>query len=255
MRLWNISAILVFIAIIMISCAPDEHAGQSANPQDAGISTTSAAKPVQRQPSATSSTSTTTTPDVPGFKPYPPLWEAANSQGAMWTGYALQVVEGEASSLLDGAQDIGQFCPRYYQLNTQEKANFWVYLMSTVAKYESDFKPTDRYREPGMGVDPITHQHVESEGLLQLSYQDERGRPFCKFDWSHDKSLAANSPQKTILNPLTNLECGIDILAQQVREHHRISINAGAYWSTLETGNRYGKIPQIRALTHKIPFC
>jgi hypothetical protein len=250
MRLWNISAVLAFAAIMLISCAPGEHSGEQQ------VSATSAAKAVQRQPSTASTQPTITTPSVSaGFKPYPPLWEAANSQGAMWTGYAFQVVGGEAANLLDGAQDIGQFCPRYYQMNTQQKINFWVYLMSAVAKYESDFKPTDRYIEPGMGTDPITHQRVVSEGLLQLSYQDERGRTFCKFDWDHDRGLPTKSPQKTILNPLTNLECGIDILAQQVREHHRISVNAGAYWSTLETGNRYGKIPQIRALTHKIPFC
>jgi hypothetical protein len=160
-----------------------------------------------------------------------------------------------ASALLPGTQDMNEFCPRYSSLNTQQRVNFWAYLISIVAKYESDFKPTSRYRETAMGKDPITHAQVESEGLLQLSYQDSEGRPFCKFNWAHDRMLAVTSESRTILDPFKNLECGIDILAQQVRVQHRIAVTHGAYWSTLVPGGAHGKIPQIQALTRKIPFC
>jgi hypothetical protein len=49
---------------------------------------------------------------------------------------------------------------------------------------------------------------VRSEGLLQLTYEDQT-RYGCDFDWDVDKTLKADDPAKTILQPKNNLECGV----------------------------------------------
>jgi hypothetical protein len=129
-------------------------------------------------------------------------------------------------------------------------------LISAVAKYESNFKATTRFKEPGMGTDPVTGAPVYSEGLLQLSYQDARTHKFCAFDWERDRKLPLADPRRTILDPMINLKCGILILANQVKRYNRISILSGAYWSVLRPpGANYSKVLQIRALTRKLSFC
>lgn len=196
--------------------------------------------------------------DVVAYKPYPPLWEDARpDDGPQWSDYVYNLVksEGVAESLLPGSQDITDFCPNYKNLSNDQRANFWAVLVSGVVKYESAFNPLNRYQESTMGTDPITGQPVYSEGLLQLSYQDIQGYPFCQFDWSKDKYLSPKDPNKTILNPYINLDCGIRILASQVHRRGRIALSSGVYWSTLKVNGRYNKLPQIEAITKAIPFC
>lgn len=147
------------------------------------------------------------------------------------------------------------FCPKYQSLDNNQRANVWAALFSGVAKYESAYSPTSRYQETTMGTDPITQQPVWSEGLLQLSYQDIQGFPFCDFDWSKDKSLNPTDPNKTILDPYKNLYCGVGIMAKQITRKGLITVSSGAYWSTLKSGGRYQQIAGISAIVKKIPFC
>ena len=106
-----------------------------------------------------------------------------------------------------------------------------------------------------MGTDPVTHQHVYSEGLLQLSYQDSLNYSFCnEFDWKKDRHLSPGDPRKTILDPFKNLSCGIQILNRLVQRHQLVAFGSGNYWSTLMP-NGYGKVRSIKALTHQIAFC
>jgi hypothetical protein len=184
----------------------------------------------------------------------PPLWEAERPQdGADWTEFTLAILQSNGSNLLAGSKDISSFCPTYQTLSLNRKLNFWAYLISAVTQYESGFKPTTRFREAGMGQDPITGQHVHSEGLLQLSYQDRNPYPFCnEFDWSVDRNLAPTDPKKTIFDPHKNLRCGIRILNQLVGDTGFISFK-GHYWSTLKPRN--SSMRAIQALTNKISFC
>ncbi len=141
-------------------------------------------------------------------------------------------------------------------LELEQKISFWVYLVSSVAQFESKFDPNLRYKETKLGTDPITKQPVFSEGLLQLSYQDVLKYPYCdKFDWNKDRHLRPNSPKKTIFDVEKNLTCGIRILNQQVRDHHLIAYHDDQYWSTLMPGNSHNKIFEIQKLTTAIPFC
>jgi hypothetical protein len=196
-------------------------------------------------------------PPATNFRHYPPLWEGRHRDGVMWTNYLTQLIANTlAAKLLPGSRDVKNFCPKYQSLNTDQRVNFWIYLVSAVVKFESGFDPTNRSREHGMGTDPITGQQVHSEGLLQLSYQDIQGRKqHCEFDWGRDKHLPPRSPQKTILDPLKNLKCGINILANQIQNQGLIATTRRVYWSVLNPEGQYSKVPQIQALTKKIPFC
>ncbi|MGZ3710606.1 MAG: hypothetical protein ACXVBE_02575 [Bdellovibrionota bacterium] len=185
------------------------------------------------------------------------LWEKPHPQtGPDWTSYAMGVVRDHGANLLVGTTDMASFCPAYSSLNQDQKISFWVYLVSAVTKYESGFDPTNRYKESTMGTDPVTKQPVYSEGLLQLSYQDQRNYSFCnEFDWNKDKLLAARDPKKTILDPYKNLKCGIQILNKIVGIHHAIAFGSGHYWSTLMTTSSHNQLKGIKALTNQVLFC
>ncbi len=185
------------------------------------------------------------------------LWETAQPKaGKAWTDHAFQVVQTYGASLKAGPQDVTTFCPSYYSLSEEQKVSFWVYFVSAITKYESGFDPLSRMREPGLGTDPVTGQHVSSEVLLQLSYQDSRNYSFCNvLDWNADRHLSPNDPRKTILDPFKNLSCGIRILDRQVQRHHLIAFGTGNYWSTLKPNGSHGQVAAIKALTHQILFC
>ncbi len=183
-----------------------------------------------------------------------PLWEAKHPQsGGRWTEWTVQTLQADGSHLLAGSKDMSDFCPAYGSISTEQKLKFWTFLISAVAQYESGLEPTLRYRESSMGRDPVTGQHVYSEGLLQLSYQDRQAYPFCnEFDWQMDRSLTVTSPQRTIFDPHKNLRCGIRILDQIVGRNGRISFS-GHYWATLKPHNSAKRA--IQALTNQISFC
>jgi hypothetical protein len=84
--------------------------------------------------------------------------------------------------------------------------------------------------------DGVTGRFVRSEGLLQLTYEDQV-RYGCDFDWEHDRTLPADDPAKTILQPKNNLECGVKILAKQIIEQHKPLLSNTGYWATLRPDN------------------
>lgn len=235
--------ILIMVLFLATACAP---AGQSL-----------------REPVAGSSSDLEVEnggPSVPGGSVYrsePLLWEKARREGLYWSAMAYQIIGAEdvAAKLLPGSNDIHEFCPRYAALDEKRRANFWAYLISAMAKYESGFNPTSRYTETTMGVDPVTGKQVVSEGLLQLSYQDVQGYTYCKFDWLKDKLLGLSDPKRTILDPYINLDCGIRILAGQVAKKGAIGLKSGVYWAVLKVGGKYSKLPEITRLTQALPFC
>lgn len=184
-----------------------------------------------------------------------PIWESVDAGSRDWTLYSFGVVDTLGPALVAGSSDMDLFCPNYGHLTRNEKLNFWVYLASAVAKFESNENPADRFLESTMGKDPVTGQPVWSEGLLQLSYQDELAYKFCVFNWAADSKLSPTDPNKTILQPKTNLLCGLQILNQQIERVGKIGTITDVYWSTLKPGGKYTAIPKIEKLTNAIPFC
>jgi hypothetical protein len=193
---------------------------------------------------------------LPGYTAYPLAWESQKNDGKDWTRFLFELIQQQAPELIQGAEDVTLFCPRYFTLTTNERINFWGLLVSGIVKYESGFDPTSRMLEKTMGIDPVTGKQVYSEGLMQLSYQDSRNYEFCdQFDWSTDKHLAPNDPRKTILDPYKNLQCGVKILARQIRNKNRITVSKGVYWAVIRADGKRNKIAQISALTKRMPSC
>lgn len=193
---------------------------------------------------------------LPGYKAYPLAWEAKKADGKKWSAFLYDMILQQTPELIQGADDITLFCPRYNTLTTNERVNLWGLLISGIVKYESGFEPTSRMRETTMGTDPITGKQVFSEGLMQLSYQDSRNHEFCdQFDWDADKHLPPDDPRKTILDPYKNLHCGVKILAKQIRNKNRITLSKGIYWAVIRADGKRNKIAQISALTKKMPGC
>lgn len=134
--------------------------------------------------------------------------------------------------------DVRIFCHRFYELDEADKRAFWAYFFQALAGAEAGLDPTIRIRhtEPEVAViDKVTGRTVRSEGLLQLTYEDEQ-RYGCNFDWERDKKLKANDPSKTILRPENNLECGVKILKNQIIDQHKPLLSRSSYWSTLRPG-------------------
>ena len=135
-------------------------------------------------------------------------------------------------------RDVRRFCPRFYELSEEDKRAFWAYLFQALAGAEAGLDPTTRVRhtEPEVAViDKVSGRAVRSEGLLQLTYED-RDRYGCNFDWNHDKTLKPDDPDKTILDPKNNLECGVKILDNQIINQHKPLLSSTGYWATLRPG-------------------
>lgn len=132
--------------------------------------------------------------------------------------------------------DVRRFCPRFYEMSEVDKRAFWAYFFQALAGAEACLEPTSRVRHAERVVariDPVTGKIVRSEGLLQLSYWDEK-RYGCDFDWQKDKNLKPDDPDKTILQPKNNLDCGIKIMQNQILEQHLPLITRRSYWAPLQ---------------------
>lgn len=191
-----------------------------------------------------------------GATPLVPLsWEKSHPERKTWSSQVYGLIRNQLLVEFDSAQDVERFCPNYNALTDDQKANVWSELISAISFYESKWSPTSRMKENTLGIDPVTKQPVFSEGLLQLSYQDVLGYPYCKFDWKQDKALDPNDPRKTILDPGANLDCGTRILANQIKQRGKVVLSSGVYWAVLKEGGRYQKIEKISAMTKQLPFC
>ncbi len=135
-------------------------------------------------------------------------------------------------------RDVRRYCPRFYIMSEADKRAFWAYFFQALAGAEAGLDPKTRVRhtEPEVAVtDSVTRRAVRSEGLLQLTYEDQK-RYGCDFNWDADKTLLAKDPNKTILQPKNNLECGVKILTNQIIDQHKPLFSRTGYWSTLQPG-------------------
>jgi hypothetical protein len=185
-----------------------------------------------------------TTAPVPEMKPAPPTpidTKRAEIGGPMWDPEWDKIVELALPPEMLSSQvprDVRRFCPRFYELSEVDKRAFWAYFFQALAGAEGGLKPTSlvRHTQPVMEVkDEVTGAKGRTEGLLQLTYADQK-RYGCDFDWESDRKLKANDPARTILQPKNNLECGVTILDKQIIDAHKPLLSRSGYWSTLRPG-------------------
>lgn len=181
---------------------------------------------------------------VPATKAPPPTpldVEKSRTGGFVWDPAWNEVVEKALPPEMLShrvPRDVRRFCPCFYTMSETDQRAFWAYFFEALASAEAGLNPTTnvRHTEPEIAkVDPVTHEMIHSEGLLQLTYQDAV-RYDCNFDWEADKHLPAHDPSRTILTPENNLTCGLKILANQLFVLHRPLFSTRSYWSTLQPG-------------------
>lgn len=223
-------------------------------------------KPVKTKPMVTPSATKQETIVPPPAKPaitvfnfLPLVWEKTVKAAKEWSNMIYTIIKKEEPNLLGSniADDIEIFCPTYRALDEKQRLNFWGQFFAALAMHESGWNPTSQFVEKNISSkDSITKKQVVSEGLLQLSYQDQKNYPFdCGFDWSKDNALTQKDPTKTILNPYLNLRCGIKILTYQLKKYGRITLEKNVYWAVLKTNGKYSKIKEISKTTRALKIC
>jgi hypothetical protein len=133
---------------------------------------------------------------------------------------------------------VAQFCPRFGSMSEPDRRAFWAYFFQALAGAEAGLNATAdvQHTEPQVAVvDGVSHRMVRASGLLQLTYEDSR-RYGCEFDWRVDRHLPPHDPRKTILQPDSNLLCGVSILENQIVDRKKPVISLSSYWSTLRPG-------------------
>ena len=72
----------------------------------------------------------------------PPMAWDHRPEAPDWTRAGLRAVASHGQNLVSTVpQDIRKYCPGYVRASEQERAAFWVGLLSALAKYESTWRP------------------------------------------------------------------------------------------------------------------
>lgn len=180
-------------------------------------------------------------PEIPTAKGY----ELPNFN-QKWADFTVKAVKAQLANLNKGKEDMKRFCPKYNELNIDQQAIAWGYLISAMIKFESDYNVNSDYNESDGNV---------SRGLLQLSYGDQ----FCP------KSKAEGD----LHDPYINLACGIKIMGSYVARDSVIAaggyVKYGApapkglarYWAVLRVPDSKSKheLAEIIARSRKAPGC
>lgn len=175
-----------------------------------------------------------------------PLWEQKSTDYREWSDHVRRELHTLAPALLNHLpKDSGVYCPNYKNLTLIQREDFWIYLLSAMARYESNFNPDLKYKE---SFYDNNGKNVISRGLLQISIESSRGYN-CGF---------AN--ENEIHDPFKNLSCGLRILNKWMVNDGYIgsrvirSWRGGArYWSVLRSNGSSQKA--IVKLTKALNYC
>lgn len=140
-----------------------------------------------------------------------------------WNVFIADAIDHHGSILLQNDSlpkaQIMALCPQFFTATNDQKKAFWVLVFAGMIRYESGFDPKNRYLESN---------GIYSEGLLQLSYGDERGH----------RAMTIKKSLNNILDPKANLESGVAVLADQIRTKHILFTQTHYYWSVLTKRQR-----------------
>ena len=185
-------------------------------------------------------------PKAPALKPAPPTpidVKRAELGGPMWDPAWDKIIELAIPHQMLSAQmarQVRPFCPRFAAMSEADKRAFWAYFFQALAGAEGGLKVNSvaHHSQPEMQVkDSVAGTRGRTQGLLQLTYEDQK-RYSCDFDFEADRRLPVKDPERTILRPKNNLECGIRILQQELFDQHKPLLSRTQYWSTLQPGTR-----------------
>ncbi len=189
------------------------------------------AEPTPPKPSQPSRPPSNSTDYSNNLKNVIPLWENHSSQGKAWTEFVHRELELNGQNLLDVIPaDQNLFCANYSNLSEQQRKTYWVFLISSMVRFESNFNPAISFTE---GFNDSQGKPVVSRGLLQLSI--ESGNAYgCQFKSAQE-----------VHDPLKNLSCGVKILNRWLGRDGRIAGKVSSqwrggarYWSVLREGDK-----------------
>lgn len=258
MKQHNIKTILFVAALLTFTTTPAWSMGNKL-PGSGGSTTpkpspTPTPKPTPKpspspSPSPTPKPSPSPSPTVPPetVREAIPLWESKVADGKEWSTHVSNALDTLGQDMLDVIPaDKALFCPKYSSLSYGQRKQYWAYMLSSMVRFESNFKTDTKYTED---FNDSKGNKVVSRGLLQISI--ESGNAYgCGFKTTAD-----------LHDPLQNLSCGIRILNRWVGRDGRIagkvsgSWKGGArYWAVLRAGDKTS-YNSIVSWSQALPFC
>lgn len=154
---------------------------------------------------------------------------AGNWKKPEWSAMVGAALDKYGAGILSAKpNDAAEYCPNFAKLNTQQKREFYIYLVSCMAEFESSFNPKATYTEKFADRNGV---RVVSRGLLQISQESANGSSY--------KCGITDAQQ--LHDPKTNLTCGVKILARWIPSDAYIGhttsekdhLGGGRYWSVL----------------------
>ena len=145
--------------------------------------------------------------EVTRVQPLPVMRWDHRPESDIWTKATLAAVQTHGAGLVSTVpSDIAAWCPGYEDATEQERAAFWVGLLSTLAKYESTWNP----KASGGGGKWI--------GLTQIDPRTAR--------WFGCQAQSVAE----LKDGAANLSCAVRIAAVQVAKDDALISDAGGKW-------------------------
>lgn len=154
----------------------------------------------------------------------PPKTEPPKPLKADWakpeyTAFVVKALDDLGSNLMTGpVNDAKNWCGDF---GKADRKQFWVMVFSSLARYESDFKPEVKYTE---SFKDQKGNFIISRGLLQLSLESSKG-----YDCGFKDEQELHDPEK-------NIRCGVRILNKWVSRDFVVSGGSEGAW---KGGARY----------------
>lgn len=147
---------------------------------------------------------------LPYWYSYP--WKKVTDP-ASWTIFLVQTLKGHGQNLLTTVPaDIEWYCPKYKDLDKDDRTMFWARLISILAELESTYNTSAKTNDTEVGPDVI------SSGLLMLSILSARHPAF---------GCSAIKEQKDLFDWKKNVNCAVRIMDFYVKRDGVLSTNTG----------------------------
>lgn len=175
----------------------------------------------------------------------PAAWDGRTPDAAKFTEITERAIDELGPQLLESVpRDIETFCPNYARLGAEERKGVWLMMVSAIAKFESNFRPSVSYRENFVNS---KGELIVSRGLLQLSSESANGFG-CRIRQESD----LHDPEK-------NLTCGVRILTRTITRDGIVTEKTAEHW---KGGARYWSVlrkqrtlPAIKGATRGLASC
>lgn len=166
--------------------------------------------------------------------------------------------------------DIKEYCPKYEEKSDEERAEFWVHLMASIAKYETNFQPGRVNDESAFG----NGLEVVSRGLLQISHRSVQSEKIRGNGCLVENKMDLHKPEHSIRCGLALFKTltsgtGENCISCKYKEEEKKDRFAGIafYWATLRpeyevtctacsTGKaKMGHKEKLTEMTKKLAIC